>query len=214
MKRFAAALAALLLAAPAAGQPSQASSYILVAGYADKGEACGLIEPWEAAAMRAEARRFLVTFPDDERRSLLATAAASTERLTCGDEAMVEWLAAARAGIAREWLPQHLALFRALADMDRVPLAFLATALPIEFAPAIVAIDRQFADWQASGAWLEGAPSQEEFFAAMRNVAIELTQALSGAARTPFSADEAAAILAEAGLIGRLWLLAQATEVE
>jgi len=202
-------IAALVVATPAFAQPIGATSYILIAGYADKGEACGLIAPWEAAAMRAEARRFLGTLPADERRGLVATTAASTEALVCDDPTMVEFLATARPGIEREWLPQHLALFHALAGIDRMPMAFLATALPIEFEPAIAIIEQQFAAWQAAGIQLEGAASYDEYLAAVRDFAIILTQTLNGIA-TEFTPDEAAATVAEAGLVGRLWLLAQA----
>lgn len=118
---------------------------------------------------------------------------------------MSAWFAQTREGIAQEWLPPYLALYRALADTETPVEVFLATALPADLPTSIAAIDDQIARWTAAGVTPEGNANWEDFLAEVGTVSGAMTEAIAGG-ESPFSADQAAALAAEAGLIGRLWL--------
>lgn len=212
--RFTTALAAAAMAAEGAeaqGLPDMADSVIFVSVAAERGGECGHLADWEAAAVRAEARRALERFSLDERAEIREDAEARALATTCDDPAITAWIDATRPGIEREYLPQFLAAYRALADMETPPSVFLAAAPRRDYAEAIDAIDAKVAALDAAGARPEGGGEWDGFMTHTGNAIVEMAETLVSGERdwqnvTP---DQAAAYMVDAGVVTELWLAAE-----
>jgi hypothetical protein len=202
------------LGAPAVhaqGLPSMSDSAVFLAVVADRGAACELLVDWEAAAVRAEARRAIERFEGPERADIRADVARRAGDTACDDDAMTAWIEAARPGVEREYLPHFLAAYRALAMMESPPSVFLAAAPRHDYYEAVTAIDDKIAALDAAGVRAEGGVEWDKFMsrtgeavAAMAGTLVSGEGDWQGA--TP---DQAAAYMVDAGVVTELWLAAE-----
>ncbi len=209
--RRAAALGLALVAgitglAPAArAQEGQAASYAFLVAVAEAGERCGALEPWEAATIRAQARRVLYALSPAGRVDLLADAAEEAAAKRCTDTRMLIWIDGARTGVLREWLPPYLALFHAFASMASPPLPFLAATRSGDRTAGVAAVEAEFAAFAAAGVAPEGGITWETYLARLAEAAAGMVNGLLSVNVT-FAPDDAAAYMVEAGIIVSLWL--------
>lgn len=207
LSAIATALAGLVVAvAPARAQAGIEDTYIFMVTMAERGLACELLANWEAATILAETERMLIRFPETDRDTLAAAAATEAELTACSDPAVNEWIAAARPGIEREWLPPYLALYRSLAIMETPPDLFLQIIGETDLDIALAAIDVQIAALEAAGVLAEGREEWTDYLAIVDEATIDIVFAAAGGEGGPFAEDEATGFIIDAALIVTLWL--------
>jgi hypothetical protein len=203
-------LAALVaLALPAAAQAPIDDALVFVAVTAERGSECGLLPPWEAEVIRAEIGMILIEAGEAARETVLADAAALGAAMPCDDVGLNAWIGGARDGILKEWLPPHLAIFRAFAAMEPPPAIFTEAAGTTDLAAAVAAIDAQFAEFEAAGIRAEGGRSWPDYQAMVAGELPAIVAAATGGATDEYGAEEATAYIRNAAAIVALWLQTQ-----
>lgn len=202
-------LAALAIGPPAQTQwlPNQEDSLVLVSIIAERGEDCGLLHAWEAAGLQAQVVEGVRVRDSESRARIIETRRTRLAEMACDNELLNVWIEGARRNFDTEILSPYLVVYRAMARMDVPPTVFTATALRLEYAPAIAAIDRKIEMLEASGRVAEGGASWPDFIDRTEAYALEFAALLAGEGeegRT--SRDRAAGWIAQSALITELWL--------
>ncbi|MGD2131778.1 MAG: hypothetical protein PVI23_03235 [Maricaulaceae bacterium] len=205
---FLAALAALS-ASPAQGQEplSQVRTAAFLEVVAIRGMECGLMRPWQAAALRALNRQDMARWDNQRREQLIPEITRQLAETDCDNQTVQVWIEGSSRGFDSEMLPPYLVAYRTMASMQEPPQVFAATALRLDYAPAIDAIDAKFAELAASGAVAEGGYSWPEYIERTEGFIEEFAATLADPEATGEAADEAASWLAQSALIVELWLM-------
>ncbi len=209
---FRSAILALLCAgvsSPAVAQ--QVSDRVRTAAFIEtvvqRGVECDLMQPWQAAALRALNQQDMRDWDDQRISETIAEVERQLEKTTtCTNDAMNMWIEGSRPGFDSEMLPPYLVAYRMLARMDDPPKVFSATTLRMDYAPAIAAIDAKFAELEESGATAEGGYSWPDYISRTEEAISVFVATLSEAGASGAEADEAASWLAQSALIVELWL--------
>lgn len=172
-----------------------------------RGVECGLMRPWQAAALRALNRQDMMRWDNESRAQIVPEVERKLAESDCDDEAMRVWIEGSARGFDSEMLPPYLVAYRMLAKMDKPPRVFAATALRLDYAPAIAAIDAKFAELEASGAVAEGGYSWPDYIARTEGFIKEFVATLADPEASGTAADDAAAWLAQSAFIVELWLM-------
>ena len=202
------ATAAIILAAPSKAQ-DEGATYIFLVTVADRGLNCGLMADWEVAALLSETDRILLRFGAGDQQALIDAATQQAAATPCDDPQINEWIAGARPGMEREWLPPNLALFRAFAALEAPPQLFVDIVGDTDLAAAVATIDAKLDAFEAAGITAEGERTWDEYIAEVAEVAIDVAAAAGGATDTDFPPDIATEYVIDAGLITVLWLADQ-----
>lgn len=202
-------LTPLALGEPAQAQwlPGQEDSLALVSIIAEQGEACGLLHAWEAAGLQAQAVEGVRARDSESRARIIETRRARLAEMTCDNDLLNAWIEGARPNFDSEVLPPYLIVYRVMARMDVPPTVFAATALRLDYAPAIAAIDRKIEMLEASGRPAEGGADWPEYVRGIETHAREFAALVTGegeVGRT--SRDQAAGWIAQSAMITELWL--------
>ena len=200
-------LAACLVAAPTGAQLApDLQTTVVMSVIAERGGRCGVLAGWEAAVLRAEARRIRERFEPAERRLLLAEAVQRAAGVACDDPSMRAWVEAVRERIELEFLPKFLAAYRGLAVMDDRPEVFAAATGRVDYGPAVRAVDAQFATLEVAGVDAPGGAGWFDY-ADRIGVAIAARVDLLATGEGDRDAPGAAAVhIVESALIVELWL--------
>ncbi len=203
-----AVLAAALAAAPLRAQqaPPDPASYIFLATVADRGLNCGLLKPWQVAAILSEAGRLLNAFEEADRDGVIAQATEQAAATPCDDAGVNQWIQGATPGIEREWLPPNLALYRALATMDEPPQLFLDIVGDTDLTSAVASIDAQIASFEIGGLVAEGGLAWDDYLSQIADVAAQIVSAAAGEPDAAFPQDDATSYIVDAAVIVTLWL--------
>jgi len=202
---------AVLAGGPAAAQglPGQERSFALVSMFAERGDDCGLLRPWQAATLRAQVEEASRGWDGDTLARVMEERARLIAETACDSELLNAWIEAAQEGFDAEYLPPYLVVYRALARMDEPPAAFTAVTLRLDYAPAIDAIGSHLDAMAASGRPAEGGKPWPEFIARTEAFALEFAARLEDegdVADSRYSRGEAAGWLAQSALVTELWL--------
>jgi hypothetical protein len=202
------AACALLCASPVWGQQlsSRVRSAAMLEVIAERGVDCGLMRPWQAAALRALNRQDMASWEDEARAQAVSETDRQLGETDCDDGTMRLWIEGSSRGFDSEMLPPYLVAYRTLATMPEPPQVFAATTLRLDYAPAIAAIDAKFAALEASGAVAEGGYSWPDYIARTGGFIEEFAATLSDPDASGPAADEAASWLAQSALVVELWL--------
>ncbi len=202
------ALASLLCASAASAQQpsSQVRTAAMLEVFATRGVECGLLRPWQAAALRSANQQDMANWQDERRKTLAPELDRQLAETTCDNQTMRAWIEGASRGFDSEMLPPYLVAYRTLASMETPPKVFTATTLRLDYAPAIAAIDAKLAELEASGATAEGGYSWPDYIARTQSAIEEFVATLTAADASGGDADEAAAWLAQSALMVELWL--------
>lgn len=211
MRRFCYVVAALVIVSASAAQAQQPSSRVrsaaLIEVIAVRGVECDLMRPWQAAALRALNRQDMSGWDDERRAEVILETARQLSETDCDNQTVQAWIEGSSRGFDTEMLPPYLVAYATMARMDEPPAVFTATALRLDYAPAITAIDAKFAELEASGAVAEGGYSWPEYIERTEGFVEEFAATLADPEATGEAADEAASWLAQSALIVELWLM-------
>jgi hypothetical protein len=204
----------LLFAAPLASQnnglPTQRQSAVLMELIADRGLHCGLLRPWQAASLRMQTREMTARFGEAGRAAIAAEIEARRPDMGCDDRLLTTWITGAGPNLEREYLPELLAGYRALALQDPPPAPFVETAGREDFARALVRIDAKLAALEAAGEQPAGQMSWRVLAERQERLAAQIGAAIAGTGDAGrFSSEQAANIAADVARIGELWLADQ-----
>lgn len=173
---------------------------------AARGLDCGLLRPWQAAALRALNLRDMGGWTPERRAELLAEVRRRASETACDDAALNEWIEGSRPGFDREMLPPYLVVYRTLAGEEVPPGVFSHTALRVDYGPAVDAIDAKLAALEAAGVVPEGGKPWPEYIARTNAFVSQFLETLADPDTPPAEADQAASWLAQTAHIIELWL--------
>lgn len=202
-------LTALAASPPALAQglPGQEDSLVLVSVIAERGEDCGLLHGWEAAGLQAQVIEGVRQRDDESRVRMLENRRTRLAEMACDNELLNAWIEGAKPNFGHEVLPPYLIVYRTMARMEAPPTVFTATALRLDFAPAIAAIDEQLEMLDASGRPAEGGADWPAYIRGIETHAAEFAALAAGEGeegRT--SRDQAAGWIAQSAMITEMWL--------
>lgn len=124
-------LAGLPAAVPATAQnnglPSRAQSAILLELITVRGEACGLLRPWQAPSLRMTTRQEMASFDEECQAEIAAGVEARSPEMACDDSLLNGWIEGAGPNFEPEYLPELLEAYRALASLETSPAAQMTT---------------------------------------------------------------------------------------
>ena len=210
MRSLARVIAFILLGASGASS-QEPSSQVRTAAFLEvvavRGVECDLMRPWQAAALRALNRQDMARWDDARRAEVVPETARQLSETDCENEAMQVWIEGSSRGFDAEMLPPYLVAYKAMAGMEDPPAVFAATALRLDYAPAVAAIDAKFAALEESGAVAEGGYSWPDYIERTEGFIEEFAATLADSETTGEAADEAASWLAQSALIVELWLM-------
>lgn len=191
----------------AQGLPGQEDSLVLVSIIAERGEDCGLLHDWEAAGLQAQVIEGTRQRDDESRARIIENRQTRLAEMTCDNELLNAWIEGARPNLGYEVLPPYLIVYRAMARMETPPTVFTATALRLDFAPAIAAIDQQLEMLEASGRPAEGGADWPGYIRGIETHAAEFAALVTGeGTESRTSRDQAAGWIAQSALITEMWL--------
>lgn len=165
------------------------------------------MRPWQAAALRALNRQDMAGLDDARRAEVVPETARQLAETDCENETMRVWIEGSSRGFDSEMLPPYLVAYKTIAGMQDPPQVFSATALRLDYAPAIAAIDAKFAALEASGAVAEGGYSWPDYIERTEGFIEGFAATLADPEATGEAADEAASWLAQSALVVELWLM-------
>jgi hypothetical protein len=207
-------LFALFFVAPLASQnsglPTGQQSAVLVELIADRGLHCGLLRPWQAASLRMQTRDLIARFDEARRAAIAKEIDARRPNMGCDDPLLTTWIEGTTPAFEREYLPELLAGYRALALRDPLPSPFVDVAARKDFEGALVLIDAKLAALEAAGVKPGGQPSWAALAERQAGFAAQISAAISGTGDAGrFSPEQAAQLAQDVARIGELWLADQ-----
>lgn len=199
--------------ASAQGLPGPDQSIVILETVAGRGEACGLLAPWQADGLRAMMEMEMSGWDGERRAGAAAAAAERAAQTPCDDEFLNVYIDAAAKNMEAELLPPYLIAYRVFAKMDTPPAVFRQTALRLDHSDILAAIDAKLAELEASGRPPEGGKPWPDFIALTETRIEGLMDSLDGdASGERYSADQAAAMIAQSVLITHSWYEDEAGE--
>jgi len=167
---------------------------------AQRGAECGLLKEWEALSLHALSLQDREGWSDELLESLKAETARQMAETECDSEMLTLWIDASRPGFEAEMLPPYLVAYRTLAELGVPPHVFAGTALRLDKAPVIAAIDAKLAELAESGRPAEGGKPWPEYIDGTREAILQFVGQLEGE-----GGDQAAAWLAQSARIVETW---------
>lgn len=201
------AMTATPLAAQNNGLPTQQQGAVLVDVIAIRGAQCELLTPWQAASLRIETRDQIARFDDSTQAAIRSDIDARAKGMTCDDGVLVQWIRGTAPNMEREYLPELLAGYRALAVMSPRPAPFDSVTGRAEYSEVVTRIDAKLAAMVAAGVRLPGGMTLDALNTRQARYAAQIGAAIAGADTSGrFTAAQARQIVIDAGRIGELWL--------
>ena len=185
----------------------QMKSIALVQAIEKRGLECGMLTKWQAVSLRAQTMEEARRWTPEQHRAVVEHAEALAQETACDSQRLITWIDAASRGFDSEYLPPYLVMYRTFAQMDARPAVFDSVALRYDYTPAITAIDAHLADLEAMGAVPDGGAEWPVFIDKTSDGAEQLAGIVAGTVEDDrYSADRAAAFIAQSALITELWL--------
>jgi hypothetical protein len=145
--------------------PPQFSGIVLVEAMAMRGLECGLLRPWQAAALSAQTVDAARDWSAAQREQLSVETAARAQETQCDDEGMNAWIEAAQRGFESEMLSNFIVTYAALARMEPQPALFAQASQLDDHAGSLAAIEAKLAALEAGGGTPEGGGPWPDFIA-------------------------------------------------
>ena len=215
MTRLKLLLAATLIpAATATGQnnglPNRQQSAVLMTLIADRGEACDLLRPWQAASLRMQTRDLIAQFDDSVRTVIEHEVEQQRATMACDNNLLVQWTAAAAPNMEREYLPEMLTAFKAMAELDPHLAGGGLFANSGEVIQVIRAIDQKLAAMVKEGVRLPGDMTLDSLQRRQGTFARQIQAAFNGTGDPGrFDRIQASHLIVDVARITRLWWLEQ-----
>ncbi|MEZ5999475.1 hypothetical protein [Hyphomonas sp.] len=202
MRHFACLALACAMAATGAADPvpTKVRSGAYMEMIAQRGAECGLLKDWERLSINALTLQDRDGWSDELLASLKAETAKQVAETACDSEMLTLWIDTARPGFDAEMLPPYLVAYKTLAELDAPPRVFAATALRLDKAPVIAAIDAKLAELAAGDRPAEGGKPWPDYIAGTRDAVLGFVDQLEGE-----GGDQAAAWMAQSARIVETW---------
>lgn len=195
------------LAAQNNGLPSQQQGAVLIEVIAIRGAQCELLRPWQSASLRMQTRDQIARFDDTTRAQIRREVDARVQAMPCDDAVLVQWIDAAAPNMEREYLPELLAAYRALATMSPRPVPFDSVTGRAQYTDVVPRLDAKLADLVASGVRLPGGMTLDALNKRQAGFATQIGAAINGTDTVGrFTAEQARQVVVDVGRIGELWL--------
>lgn len=216
MRFIAAGVCTLALSGAAAAQdnrPSQYRSLVFLGAIADRGLACGLLRPWQAAALNVQAADVMHRWTPEQRTQLQSDAAAQGEAMACDDESMNVWIGGAQRGFEGEMLAHFIVIYAALSEMAP-PVAPFTDATQLQsHDEARAAIAAKLAELEASGAVPEGGGPWPDFIARTSAAVTQTVRAYeAGELPERYTREQIETLIAGSVRVTELWLADSGTD--
>jgi hypothetical protein len=210
---FPAALgAAFALATSASAQeaerlPGQYRSLVFLDVVATRGLECGLLRPWQAAALEAQVGDAVRGWSEAHRTQRSADADAQARTTACDDEAMTVWIDGGRRGMESEMLSHYIVAYAALATMSPQPALFQELSTADDHEAARAAIAAKITELDRAGASAEGGVPWPDFVARTRAAVQEMARAYdAGEVPARASREQAEGWIRDSVRVSELWL--------
>lgn len=209
--RYCATITALLLAAPLAAQnsglPNRVETVVLMELIVERGLDCELLRPWQGAGLRMQVRQDRERLNEAELAQVAGEVASRRPDMACDDGLLTTWIGAAGPNMEREFLPELLTAYRALALLPEVPAPFVEATGRDEFDEAIARIDAKLAELAASGVQPPGGMTWEELSMRQADAVAGFAAAIAGGGTegSP-SPEEAEQLVRDVAVVVGLWL--------
>lgn len=198
---------ALPLRAQNNGLPNRVQSVVLLELFVDRGPACGLLEPWQAEALRVQTREEAGRLDDAEREFVAREVEVRRSEMTCEDGLLVQWTEAVRPNLEREFLPELFTGYIALASLPEPPAAFVEATQDYQSEAVIARLELRLAELEAEGVAPPSRQSWSELRARQADRVAELAAAASGAETNGrYTQAEAEQTIRDVASIVALWL--------
>ncbi|MCA8900523.1 MAG: hypothetical protein KDA53_04675 [Hyphomonas sp.] len=198
------ALLALALTACAASAadpvPPKVRSGAFVEMIAQRGVECGHLKQWQGLSLRALSLQDREGWPAEDVAALKAETARLASETACDAETLTLWIEGSRKGFDSEMLAPYLVAYKALAGMEAPPAVFTATALRLDKAPVVAAIDAKLEALAASGRPAEGGKPWPDYIDRTSTAVLEFAGSLEAE-----GGDRAAAWIAQSARIIEIW---------
>ncbi|GLQ21372.1 hypothetical protein ACFFUB_10915 [Algimonas porphyrae] len=211
MKMLAAGVMAMAVMIPMTAQaetlPSRDRTVVMLHVIADKGQACGLLDQWEAMVIKVQARQERRDWDTARRQRADRAIAADMAEKSCDDDMVTVWIDAARPNLSSEGLAPFLVVYQNLAKRDRPPDSFDATTMRIDYTDAIERIEAEFERLEVEGRVAEGGKAWDEYRAGLTVFIDEAVDAMEqGEQAQSRKAREAITYMSVAATIVEVWL--------
>ncbi len=201
------AMTAAPLTAQNNGLPTQQQGAVLVEVIAIRGAECELLKPWQAASLRMQTRDQIARFDDSTQAAIHADVDARAKAMTCDDAVLVQWITAAAPNMEREYLPEMLTAYKAVATMSPRPAPFDSVTGRSEYTDVVARIDTKLAAMVAAGVRLPSGMTLDALNTRQAGFATQIGAAIAGTDTVGrFTADQARQIVIDAVRIVELWL--------
>ena len=180
--------------------PTKVRSGAYMEMIAQRGAECGLLKDWESLSINALTLQDRDGWSEELLESLKAETAKQVAETECDSEMLTLWIDAARPGFDAEMLAPYLVAYKTLAELDAPSHVFEATALRLDKAPVIAAIDAKLAELAASGRPAEGGKPWPEYIDRTRDGVLEFAGQLESE-----GGDQAAGWMAQSARIIETW---------
>jgi hypothetical protein len=209
--RYGAILPALLLAAPLAAQnsglPNPVETVVVMELIVERGLECGLLRPWQGAGLRIQIRQDRERLDEAEHAQVAREVEARRPDMGCDDGLLTTWIGAAGPNMEREFLPELLTAYRALALLADVPAPFIEASGRDDFEEAIARVDDKLAELEASGVRPPGGMTWEELEVRQAGAVAEFATVMAGGGTegSP-SVAQAERLVRDVAVVVELWL--------
>lgn len=170
-----------------------------------RGVECGLLAPWEGAALRVQMIEELSRLSEADRAAVTEAAAVRGAQTPCDSPSITTWIEAAQPNMDTEMLPPHLLVYRALTERDPRPDFFTARTGTVDVAAVRAAVDAKIADYAASGARFEGGKPWDAYATRTGEQIEAVIGAATGTGPAGFPPERARAMLEQAIEITHIW---------
>jgi hypothetical protein len=189
------------------GLPSQQRSAVLIELIAERGKDCGLLRPWQAAALRTQSRDLIARFDEATRSNIAKEIEAGRAAMTCDDAMLTSWINAAGPNFEREYLPELLTGYRAFAVQSPPPRPFTDIAGRKDYTEALARISAKLSQLEAEGIVPPGGRSWQALAERQSSMAAQITAAIAGTGEPGrFTAEQAVQLAEDVATIVELWL--------
>lgn len=208
---FTTAAALTLFGASASAQdnetPRQYRSLVFVETIARRGLECGLLRPWQSAALSVQVNDAAHAWTEPQRARLDADATAQAADMACEDETLNVWIEGAGRGFESEMLAHFIVIYAALSEMSPQITLFRETTRLEHHTQARDAIAAKLAELEAAGAIPEGGGPWPHFIEQTSSAATEIARGYeSGALPERYTPAQIEALITGSVRVAELWL--------
>lgn len=188
------------------GLPSAVRSNAFVQMVAERGLECGLLKPWESAALAGMVRDDMSRRSEELQAQMEAEAARLSAETSCDANALNVWIEGSSPGFEREILPPYLVAYLQLAQMETPLEVFTDTTSLDDYGPAIARIEAKIDALEAEGVMPEGGMSWPAFMDRVEDFVAGFSAMLDSGDQDSAEIAQAKGMIEKSALITELWL--------